>query len=258
MVRPETNVRLTDVLGDEVFQRLGNTGSELLADLLSRFHQSLGCPFEVFPTATPSSQILVSAGVYSLPDGRRLASLRGGVLPAFSAGTIDLAAGTISMGTSSTFAPIVLTAGQFVRTAVQYCFATNAFGITYGTPASTLAAATMPKVTPDFVPVCILELASSSVDGSLQPVTSANIVGILDGADYQAAPTEEIQAITGSPQSVFALAVIQAPVTTPSRLTVFVNGIRQISGADYAITNATTVTFLYNVRVNATVLFRVG
>ena len=50
--RPETYVRLTDIVADLVLSRLGNSGTDLMDDLLTKLHQRLAVPGEMTVTGT--------------------------------------------------------------------------------------------------------------------------------------------------------------------------------------------------------------
>lgn len=255
-VRPETNARLTDILGDKILDRLGNLGNELLSDLLDKFHSALGVPFETTSSSTPDMSVHVSAGVYTLPDSRRLAPMRNGVIPSVSATNINFNLGTISSGTNPTFVLPSMVAGNYVKALIQYCYGTNAFDVSFGTQSVTLSGAGSPSIRVDFEPISLVELHSTGGGtGDFDSITKANIVLVMDSMDYEPAPIEERITIL-IPQLVVNLSSIRIP-SSRSRLMVFVNGVYQILGTHYTVTSDTEVTFTEVLTVNAELLFRV-
>jgi hypothetical protein len=255
-VRPETNARLTDVLGDRILSRLGNLGNELLSDLLDKFHSALGVPFETTPSTTPDSNLHVSAGVYTLPDQRRLAPMRGGTIPSISAADIDFQLGSISTGAILTFVLPNMMAGNYIKALIQYSYGTNAFDVTFGSQNVSLSGAGTPIINVDFEPVCLVELHSTVGGvGSFDVIGKTNLILVMDSMDYEPAPIEETHTVVVD-QDVFTLTTIKIP-SSRSRLMVFINGVYQILGTHYNVTSDTVVTFTSPVFVNAEVLFRV-
>ena len=255
-VRPETNARLTDILGDRILSRLGNLGNELLSDLLDKFHSALGVPFETTPSATPDTTLHVSAGVYTLPDQRRLAPMRGGTIPSISAADINFQLGSISTGTNLTFALPNMVATRYVKALIQYSYGKNAFDVTFGSQNASLSGAGTPIINVDFEPVCLVELHSTAGGvGSWDPIGKSNLVLVMDSMDYEPSPIEETHTVVVD-QDVFTLTTINIP-SSRSRLMVFINGVYQILGTHYTVTSDTVVTFTTPVFINAEVLFRV-
>jgi hypothetical protein len=203
-----TNVRLTDIIADAQYDRLGNSGSDQLLDLLNRIHQYLGRPFEIVPTSTPSASVEYSTGVQTLPDGTRVAAIKGTVIPGIAAGAINFDLGTI------------------------------------------------PEAIFGYEPICLVELLSTaggSGAGTFDPINRDDVVYLIDTLDFDPQPIEETQTVAGSPETVFTLTAFTIP-SQRNRLTVFVNGIKEIH---YTVTSDTEVTFDDPIAVNAEVTFRV-
>lgn len=257
MLPVETNTRPTDMVADKPYSRLGNTGGELLDDLLDRIHQYLGAPLQIDANNPVAPKVVYEAGVYTLPDGRRMASYRGGKLPQITSGEIDFDAGTISSGTVLSFTPPTMVLNNYVRALVSFSLGKNAISVTFGSQDSVLANASVPTPVKGYQPVAIVELlaqAAGSGAGTFNNVQKTDIVSIFGASDSD--PIEEVQVVSGSPASVFTLTTIAIP-TDRMRLDVYVNGIKYIQGTHYTVTNDTTVTFDENVSVNAEVVFRV-
>lgn len=254
-MRPETNVRLTDIAGDKQYSRLGNTGDGLLDDLLSRLNQALGQPFEVQASVPGDLNVTVSSGVYTLPDGRRLSVMRNGIIPSVGSVTLQFDTGTITGGTNPSFVLPTMTSGNFVKGLIQYSFGKNAFNVTFGTQNAILALCGSPNILIDYEPISMLELqANGNGQGQFHPILKSNLITIVDSMDYEPSPVEE--KIDSVGQSVFDLSTIEIPASR-SRLMVFVNGIYQVHTMHYDITTDTQVTFRDVIAANAEVLFRV-
>ena len=257
MLPLETNTRPTDMVADKPYSRLGNDGGTLLEDLLDRIHQHFGSPLQVDSYTPVAPKVTYEAGVYVLPDGRRISVYRSGSLPQISNGEIDFDLGTISSGTNLTFTPPVMVLNNYVRALISYSIGNNAVVVTFGTQDAVLANATVPSPVKGYQPVSVVELyaqAAGSGAGTFANVQKTDIVSIVGAPD--SAPIEEVQTVSGSPETVFTLATINIP-TDRMRLDVFVNGIKYIQGTHYTVTNDTTVTFDEPVSVNAEVVFRV-
>ena len=254
-VRPETNVRLTDIVGDRVLERLGNTGNELLADTLDRLHQMFGSPVEVLAEKPPTRRVSFTAGVYQLPDGRRLASLKSGALPQLTAGFVNFTLGTISAVSNTSFVLPTVGVTQFIRAMIQFNLTANGVFVTFGAPAASLAAATIPAVLADCDPVAIVDLYSPAGGvGVFDVLPPGAITLIADYGDFDPDPVEQTVTVV-TPQSVFPLTLV-IPAAR-QRLSVFVNGLRQIQPTHYAVTGNSQVTFSEALPGNAEVLFRV-
>lgn len=254
--RPETNVRLTDILGDKILDRLGNAGNELLADLLDKFHSALGMPFEVTPNDPGNYQLNIAGAIYTLPDGKRIAPMRNGAVPQVGSTVIDYSTGTISNGTNPTFTIPSMITGNYIKSLVQYNYDLNAFNVTFGTQNIALSGCGNPVVSINFDPICLVEM--HSVSGGIsqfEPILKQNLVVIVDSMDFEQEPIEETYN-TISPQDVFNLTTIIIPKQR-KRLMVFVNGVYQILGTHYNVTNDTRVTFTQQILSDAEVLFRV-
>ena len=255
-VRPETNARLTDILGDTVLDRLGNNGSELLVDLLQKFHSALGTPFEVTPNDPANKIVNISGAVYTLPDGKRLAPMKNGNIPQISAVQVDFGNGTISGGNNLTFVLPTMIATNYIKFLIQYNYDLNAFDVTYGSQDAVLANCTIPSIKINFEPICLLELNSINGGiGDFQSIVKQNLVVITDSTDFEPDPNEEIQTTITS-QSIFNLTSLVIPKQR-KRLMVFVNGVYQIYNTHYNVTNDTTVSFTQPILTNAEILFRV-
>jgi hypothetical protein len=254
-VRPETNVRLTDIAGDKQYSRLGNTGDGLLDDLINRLNQALGQPFEVQASIPNDLNISVSSGVYSLPDGRRMSVMRNGIIPTVGSVNMQFDTGVISGGTNLSFVLPTLTAGNYVKALIQYSFGTNAFNVTFGSENAVLASCGSPIILIDFEPIAMLELrANGSGQGLFYPISKSNIITITGSMDYEPSPVEEKLDSVG--QNIFDLTTIRIP-SSRSRLMVFVNGVYQVHNVHYSVTSDTRVTFSDTILADAEVLFRV-
>lgn len=255
-VRPETNARLTDILGDKILDRLGNNGGELLAEMLEKFHNALGTPFEVTPNNPGDKIIKISGSVYTLPDGRRMAPMKNGTIPQLNSSQIHFGAGTISAGTNPTFTLPPLTLNHYVKSLVQYNYDLNAFDVTFGNENAALSGCGFPAVKINFEPICLLEMHSPSGGiGDFDPIVKQNLIVITDSTDFEPEPIEEIQ-ITITSQSIFNLVTLIIPKQR-KRLMIFVNGVYQILGTHYNVTSDTQVTFTSPIPSNAEILFRV-
>lgn len=255
-LRPETNLRTADIISDNALPRIGNTGSDLLADTLTKISQALGTPFEVVADDPISLIIKVSASIYSLPDGRRLSAMRSGNIPIVSSANINFSNGTISSGSSSSFNLPNMSVGNYIKALVQYSFGKNAFGVIFGSQNSLLSLATIPSVSIDFEPLAVLELHSIAGGiGVFENISNNEIILIKDSLDFEDLPKEE-RIVVVAPQTVFNLATIQIP-SVRKRLSVYRNGVYQIQDIDYSVTDDTTVTFPSPVTVNAEMLFKV-
>jgi hypothetical protein len=251
-----TNVRLTDIIADAQYDRLGNSGSDQLLDLLNRIHQYLGRPFEIVPTSTPSASVEYSTGVQTLPDGTRVAAIKGTVIPGIAAGAINFDLGTISTGGVNSFSVPVMTAGNYIRALIQYSFDNDSLNVSFGTEDPVLANATIPEAIFGYEPICLVELLSTaggSGAGTFDPINRDDVVYLIDTLDFDPQPIEETQTVAGSPETVFTLTAFTIP-SQRNRLTVFVNGIKEIH---YTVTSDTEVTFDDPIAVNAEVTFRV-
>lgn len=255
-VRPETNARLTDILGDKILARLGNNGSELLVELLDKFHSALGTPFEVTPNDPPNTNLNISGAVYTLPDGKRLAPMKNGTIPQISAVSIDFAAGTISGGANPTFVLPTITALNYVKSLIQYNYDLNAFDVTFGTENVVLGSCGTPSIKINFDPICLVEMHSVSGGiGVFDNISKTNLIVITDSTDFEPEPAEEIHTTITS-QSIFTLTSLIIPKQR-KRLMVFVNGVYQILNSHYNVTNDTTIQFTEPILTNAQILFRV-
>ncbi len=254
-MRPETNVRLTDIAGDKQYSRLGNTGDGLLDDLISRLNQAFGQPFEVQTSVPNDLNLVVSGSTYTLPDGRRVAVMRNGTIPNVSAVTLQFDTGVISGGTNLSFVLPDMVNGNFIKALIQYSFGKNAFDVTFGTQNSTLSLCSSPAVKVDFEPISIVELqANDDGFGKFNNISKSNLITVIDSMDYEPAPIEEKIDSTG--QDVFTLSNITIP-TSRSRLMIFVNGVHQVHNVHYSVTSDTVVTFSDVISENAEVLFKV-
>lgn len=266
--RPETNVRLTDIVGDKVLPRLGNTGNELLADTLTLLHQHLGIPIEITCNEPPNTSLVVGPGMYILPDGSRVAFMGDGYMSSnLLLGAINFALGTITSGANASFSLPTMTAGNFVKALIQYAVDTNKINVIFGSQAITQAGAGLPDVKPGFSAICLVELHSTSGGvGSWDSITKVNLVKVIDvggfsgggggGGGVSADPQDELFTVTGSPASVFNLATFSIPQNR-KKLSTFINGVRQVDALHYNVTSDTQVTFTVSIPVNAEVLFRV-
>jgi hypothetical protein len=255
-VRPETNVRLTDILGDRILERLGNAGNELLTDLLDMFHSALGTPFEVTPNDPGNSVINISGSVYVLPDGRRMATMKNGVIPQLSSGLVSFASGSISVGNNPTFVLPSMTPDYYVKSLIQYNHEVNSINVTFGTEASALSGCGNPTINISYDPICLIEMHSPSGGfGDFDPIVRQNLITIVDSMDFEPEPIEEPQS-TISPTNIFNLLIITIPKQR-KRLMVFVNGVYQTLGTHYNVTSDTRVTFTTMIQSDAEILFRV-
>lgn len=255
-VRPETNVRLTDILGDKILDRLGNAGNELLVELLDKFHSALGTPFEVTPSEPSNKQLHISGSVYTLPDQKRIAPMRNGQIPQINSTVIDYGVGSISSGTNPSFVLPPMTIDYYIKSLVQYNYDLNAFDVTFGAENIALSGCGFPTVKINFEPICLVEMHSVSGGvGDFDPIMKQNLVVIVDSMDFEAEPFEE-EFTTITNQSIFNLVNIVIPKQR-KRLMVFVNGVYQRNGTHYNVTNDNTVTFTEPIRSDAEVLFRV-
>lgn len=259
MLPIETNVRPTDVAADKPYSRLGNTGDALLDDLLDRIHQALGRPLEVDADNPVSPRVTFQAGIYTLPNGRRVTSYRNGNLPAITNGIIDFDNGTISAGTNPTFTPPSMTLGNWIRALVQYSFGKNAIQVTFGTQNANVNLCSVPSAIIDYEPIAICELyalANGSGPGTFDNIQKTGIITILDSLDFDSEPQEEVQTVAVASQTVFTLSSITIP-SHRMRLDVFVNGIKQIQGTHYIVNSDIEVGFIDPIPQNAEVTFRV-
>lgn len=255
-VRSETNVRLTDILGDKILDRLGNAGNELLVELLEKFHSALGTPFEVNPSNPGDQRVTIAGAIYTLPDQRRIATMKNGVIPQIGTTTVNFGLGTISSGTNPTFVNPSMTPNFYIKSLIQYNYDLNAFDVSFGSEDLLLSNCTPPLVKIGFDPICLLELHSTGGGvGNFDPIVKQNIIVIIDSMDFEQEPAEEIQ-VTITNQTVFTLTNFSIPKQR-KRLMVFVNGVYQILGTHYNITSDTVVTFTEFIRANAEVLFRI-
>jgi len=255
-VRPETNVRLTDILGDKILDRLGNVGNELLVELLEKFHSALGMPFEVNPSNPGDSRINISGAIYTLPDQKRLATMKNGIIPQIGSTIINFSLGTISSGSNPTFLLPNLTPDYFIKALVQYSYDLNAFDVTFGDEGLTIFDATHPIVKANFDPICLIEMHSTLGGiGSFDPIFKQHLIVIVDSMDFESEPAEEIQT-TITNQNIFILSNFVIPKQR-KRLMVFVNGVYQILGTHYNVTSDSVVTFTQFIQANAEVLFRI-
>ena len=258
-VLPETNVRPTDMVADKPYSRLGNTGNALFDDLLDRFHEALGLPLQVDAENPAAPRVAYQAGIYTMPDGKRLTSFRNGKIPNIASGVIDFDNGTISTGANGSFTPPVMVSGNFVRALIQYSFGKDAIQVTFGTQDPSLGSATIPSAITDYEPIAIVELeaiAAGSGPGTFNNIEKTSIVSILDGFDFDSPPVEEVQTVSVASQTTFTLATLDMPAVR-MRLDVFVNGIKQVQGTHYNVTSDTVVEFVDPVFENAEVTFRV-
>lgn len=69
--RPETYVRLTDIVADLVLSRLGNSGTDLMDDLLTKLHQRLAVPGEMTVTGTNKIVSIGNTVVDIGPSGKK-------------------------------------------------------------------------------------------------------------------------------------------------------------------------------------------
>lgn len=251
-----TNIRLTDVIADNQYERLGNSGNDQILDLFNRIHQYLGRPFEITPTTTPSASVDYLSGIYTLPDGTRIANIKGNIIPSIAAGTIDFDLGTISTGSVTSFVVPTMSVGFYIRALIQYSFDKDSLNVMFGTESASLATATIPEVAAGYDPICMVELFSSvggTGAGTFDVIQRSNLVYLMDTLDFDPKPIEEVATVSGGTQTVFALSSLEVPAQR-SRLTVFVNGIKEIH---YTVTSDTEVTFDDPVEDGAEVIFRV-
>lgn len=251
--RQETFVRTTDVVVDRVASRLGNTGTDDLEDFVDRLNTAFRVPVEVRASSPASTILQVGLGKPDLPDGTRLGTLKDGVVPALAAGTINLAAGTISTGANGSFTPPTMTALNYVLALVQYRPDSNALDVTFGTQAVSLAGAGVPALKGGYAPVALLELHSTAGGpGSFDSVSQNDIIWLWPGWS-QNGPYQQSFTVV-SPQTVFNLTTFAVPANR-KRLRVDVNGQVLRETDDYAVTTDSQVTFVEAQPANAVVTF---
>lgn len=290
-----TNPRLTDIIGDAAYDRLGNSGVDSLRDLMDKFYQFLGFPIEVTPTSPISTSLNYSAGIYTLPDGQRMMSLNGSIASDLTAGLISFASGTISSGTNNSFSLPTMAAGQYIKALVEYNVNTNAVNIRFGTPSVSLSTASIPRGSYGFRSVYLIELFSPLGGvGSWSLISKSNIVRITgsreaeeygssgivsDGDTYSVAITkldtalydvltnhaEEDLFVVDSPtgQMDFSSTTLEWSIDNSiPDISVFRNGIKQVqdyagaSGYDFQKTSINSIRFAYVVAENERVLIR--
>jgi hypothetical protein len=113
--RPETYVRLTDIVADLVLSRLGNTGTDLMDDLLTKLHSRLAIPGEL--TVTGSNKVVsVGSTVVDIgPSGKKLS------LPQLNGIDLGNRSGTMNFGTGvgtgdvQTVSLPTMTASYFIK-----------------------------------------------------------------------------------------------------------------------------------------------
>lgn len=255
--RQETFVRTTDVVVDRVASRLGNTGTDDLKDFVDRVNTALRVQVEIraqSPTSTTLQVGALAAVASSFPDGTRTGVLRDGVTPSLAAGTIALAAGTISTGSNGSFTPPTMTAGNYVRALVQYRPDLNALDVTFGTQAVSIAGTGVPALKGGHEPVAVVELHSTGGGlGVFDAVSQNDIIWLLPGWSENG-PYFQSTAVTPTPATVFNLTAFAVP-TNRKRLRVAVNGVAMVEGDDYTVTSDTVITFAESQPVNAVVTF---
>lgn len=257
--RNETLNRLTDIVADKVFRRLGTSGTGLADDWADRIEAALGFLLEVTPQTTPSTLLSIGAAVYTRPDGTRSALLKDSTIPALAAGTINFATGAISTGTVSTFAASLpnMTAGNYVRALIQYNPGLNAVNVSFGTQNAVLAATGVPSILDNYIPLCVVELHSTTGGiGFFDAIAATALVYIQEGALSTRGPEIEHQTVAIPTQTVFTLASVTIPQNR-DRLRVEINGQRYYRTADFTVDSDTQVTFLEGVPENAVVSFEV-
>ena len=256
----ETNLRSTDVLADVEIQRIGidGSGSNFLKEALQKIDQALGSPLEIYPTYPAESNALnYRAAEYTLPDGRKLVAMKGGVIPSILDGSItfDLPSntGTITSGTNLSFPIPALADDDFVNVLIQFSFGRNAIKVTFGTPQNANPVGLdIPELLTDYEP---LVLAALHVTGTqFDAIFRSNLKVVKDTLDPDSAPKKELQEVTVSPKSVFTLTTFLIP-TERERLAVFVNGVRQTD--QYVVNSDTEVQFGSAIPVTGKVLFEV-
>jgi len=250
---PYTYNRPTDILADEILARLGNDGTSLLKDLLNRLHQAFGFPVEIRAQDPASKQVNVGVGIYTMPDGQRVILYEEGEVSDLASGVIDFEAGEITAGSVSGFSLPSMTAGYYIRSLVSYDAIDNAFDVTFGDEASSLDVAEFPKPTGRYEPLYSVELYSpTSGVGNWDNIEQTDIIRVMN-IGHTISPQEEVQTVSGSPQSIFTLTTIEIP-NDRNRLFVQWNGVGKKNTA-YTVTGDTEVTFSPAVPVGVEVRF---
>lgn len=249
--RPETVVRLTDMVGDKVLARLGNVGTELADDLVSRFHQALGFPVEVSASSVPNTVLNVGVGVYTMPNGLRLGIMEGNQLPSLAAGTMSFTTGVITTGANGSFTLPSITASHYVRACIQYNPGNNSLNVTFGTSNAVLASTGVPAVLPGYRPLYIVELQSLGGVGNFNPIANTALIKLVDGSRGQ--KRSEYQ-LVASPTTVFTLTQITIPPDR-TKFRVLWNGVELYDTYHYTVNSDTSLTTVDTIPANAEMLF---
>lgn len=245
--------RLSDVLVEDELSRFGNDGASLLKEFFGRLNSLFGFPLEIVPQNPASDVLEIGPGMYELPDGQRASWYDDAAVSEGVSGLIDFGAGTISVGGVSGFSMPTMTAGYYVKALVQYAIKEHEIDVTFGSEGATLLAATVPQLKDRFEPVYMVELHSPGGGvGNWDSITKQSLVKIWKVRGSKA-PKNELQTVTGSPQTVFTLTQITIP-SNRNRLFVMVNGVGAQS-TEYTVTGDQEVTFMSAKPIGAEVRF---
>jgi len=261
MTLPSNTVaRETDVAIETALARLGNSGSSLLNDLVSRLNTALGFPIEVTPNAPATTSLNYSAGEFTLPTGQRLTGLSYGKTLSLTAGVIDFALGTVSTGTLPTFSLPTMTVNFFIKALIQYNADTNELTVVFGAENSLQSGATVPSVSLGYSPLYLVELQSpNGGPGDWNAIGHSNIVRVypsLGVAGVGTTPTIGTFDVA-APTTIFAT---PAPIpSSQDRMEVFYNGVLMMRGGsyDYTVTGGSQITFNYSIPANSKIKIKI-
>lgn len=176
--RPETFVRLTDIVADLILSRLGNSGTDLSDDLFTKINTALAIPGELTVAGTNKVVSVGATQVVTGPSGKLKS------LPPLNAidlgnrtGTFDFATGTGTGDVQNTALPVMV-ASQFIKAGFEVRENGNVVVI-FGNQGATAAAATLPSFSENALPLGYVVLQDDGTGGT------GNFVNVLYSALYQ-------------------------------------------------------------------------